>query len=121
MTSITRIGPSTLSPTRSRSIIHNGVMTTVSTSEVKTPSLYEQARVALSSLDSQLLEAGTDKSRILMVMIYITDITKKPDFNRAWDEWVDRENLPLRACVEAALEDLDLVELIVTASVSETI
>jgi enamine deaminase RidA (YjgF/YER057c/UK114 family) len=32
-----------------------------------------------------------------MVMIYITDIANKPEFNRAWDEWVDRSNLPLRA------------------------
>jgi len=52
-----------------------------------------------------------------MVMIYITDITKKPEFNRAWDVWVDRDNLPVRACVEAALEGDDLVELVVTASV----
>ena len=68
-------------------------------------------------MERQLHEAGTNKSRILMVMIYITDITKKPEFNRAWDVWVDRDNLPVRACVEAALEGDDLVELVVTASV----
>jgi enamine deaminase RidA (YjgF/YER057c/UK114 family) len=119
MSSITRIGPSTLSPTRSRSIIHNGIVTTVSTSETKSASLFEQARNALAGLDSQLLEAGTEKSRILMVMIYITDITKKSEFNLAWDEWVDRKNLPLRACVEAALENKDLVELVATAAMSE--
>lgn len=116
MAPIERIGPSRLSPTRSRSVIHNGIVTTVATSSTKVPSLYDQARDALSAIDRQLQEAGTDKSRILMVMIHVTDIAKKPEFNRAWDEWVDRANLPLRACVGASLDHDDLVELVVTAS-----
>jgi enamine deaminase RidA (YjgF/YER057c/UK114 family) len=113
---IKRIGPSRLSPTRSRSVIHDGVVTTVATSSTKVLSLYDQARDALAAIDRNLQEAGTDKSRILMVMVYITDITMKPEFNRAWDEWVDRANLPLRACVGASLEHDDLVELVVTAA-----
>jgi enamine deaminase RidA (YjgF/YER057c/UK114 family) len=116
METIQRIGPSRISPTRSRAVIHNGVVTTVATSATKVPSLYEQARDVLAAIDRNLEEAGTYKSRILMVMIYITDIAEKPEFNRAWDEWVDRANLPLRACVEAALEHDDLVELVVTAA-----
>ncbi len=52
-----------------------------------------------------------------MVMIYTADIDKKSEFNRAWDEWVDRKNLPLRACVEARLENGDLVDLVVPAAV----
>lgn len=116
MALIERIGPSRLSPTRSRSIIHNGIVTTVATSATKGASLYVQAQGALEAVDRQLREAGTDKSRIHMVMIYITDIAQKPEFNRAWDEWVDRANLPLRACIGASLENEDLVELIVTAS-----
>lgn len=113
---IRRIGPSRLSPTRSRSIVFDGVTTTVATASVKSPSLYEQARDALAAIDRQLAEAGTDKSRILMATIYLADIARKPEFNRAWDEWVDRANLPLRACVGAALEGEDLVELVVTAA-----
>ena len=52
-----------------------------------------------------------------MMMVYITDIANKSEFNRAWDEWVDRAHLPLRACVGADLEGEDLVELVVTAAV----
>ena len=117
MAPIKRIGPSRLSPTRSRSVIHHGVVTTVATSTPKVPSLYIQAQDALAAIDRQLQEVGTDKSRILMVMVYITDIILKPEFNRAWDEWVDRANLPLRACVGASLEVGDLVELVVTAAI----
>jgi enamine deaminase RidA (YjgF/YER057c/UK114 family) len=100
-------------------VIHNGVVTTVATSTTKVASLYEQGRDALAAIDRHLQEAGTEKSRILMVMIYITDIADKPEFNRAWDEWVDRANLPLRACVEASLDNDDLVELVVTAAIHQ--
>jgi enamine deaminase RidA (YjgF/YER057c/UK114 family) len=114
---ISRIGPSKYSPTRSRVVVHNGVATTVATASEKSRSLYKQSLDALANIDRHLAEAGTDKSRILMVMIYIPDISQKPEFNRAWDEWVDRENLPLRACIGAQLEEQDLVELVVTAAV----
>jgi len=116
MSDISRIGPSRYSPTRSRSVTFNGVVTTVATATAKPPSLYEQAVDALANVDRQLAEAGTDKSHILTVTIYITRIGDKPEFNRAWDAWVDRANLPLRACLGADLEGDDLVELIVTAA-----
>lgn len=114
---IRRIGPSRYSPTRSRIVTHQGVITTVAVSPDKSPSLYEQSRAALSVLDQHLAEAGTEKSKLLMVMIYLADVTAKAEFNRAWDEWVDRANLPLRACVGVALEGNDLVELVATAAV----
>lgn len=119
MAEIERIGPSRYSPTRSRIIMHNYVLTTVATASDKSQPLYEQARDALSIIDAQLIEAGSDKSQILMVMVYITDMAGKPEFNRAWDEWVDRNNLPLRACVGVQLEGDDLVELVVTASIDD--
>jgi enamine deaminase RidA (YjgF/YER057c/UK114 family) len=64
-----------------------------------------------------LIEAGTEKSRILTAMVYITDMHNKPELNRAWDEWVDRTNLPMRACLGVELEGDDLVEIVVTAVV----
>jgi enamine deaminase RidA (YjgF/YER057c/UK114 family) len=114
---IRRIGPSRLSATRGRSVIYNGVVTTVATSETKEPSLYAQACNALATIDRNLVAAGTDKSRILTAMVYITDMKNKPELNRAWDEWVDRANLPMRACLGVALEGDDPVEIVVTAAV----
>ena len=114
---IQRFGSSRLSPTRGRSVIHNGVVTTVATSPTKEPSLYTQACNALAAIDRNLIEAGTDKSRILTAMVYITDMRNKPELNRAWDEWVDRANLPMRACLGVDLEGDDLVEIVVTAAV----
>jgi enamine deaminase RidA (YjgF/YER057c/UK114 family) len=114
---IERIGPSRLSRTRGRSVIYNGVLTTVATAGTRAPSLYAQARDALAAIDHNLGEAGTDKSRILTAMVYITDMHKKPELDRAWDEWVDRANLPMRACLGVELEGDDLVEIVVTAAV----
>ncbi len=116
MSDITRIGQSRYSPTRGRIVIHGGTLTTVATASVKSPSVYEQARDALANIDANLAEAGTDKGRITMVMVYVANIADKPEFNRAWDEWVDRDNLPVRACLGVDLEGDDLVELVVTAA-----
>jgi enamine deaminase RidA (YjgF/YER057c/UK114 family) len=104
-------------PTRSRAVIHNGIVTTVATADVKAPSLYEQARDALRVIDRNLAEAGTTKSSILTAIVYITEMSRKPELNRAWDEWVDRQHPPQRACVGVALEGDDLVEIVVTAAV----
>lgn len=117
MKTITRIGRSRYSPTRGRIVVHGNVLTTVATANVKSPSVYEQARDALGVIDQNLVEAGTDKSSVTMVMVYVSNIKDKSEFNRAWDEWVDRENLPVRACLGVDLEGEDLVELVVTAAI----
>ena len=93
------------------------MVTTVATAGTKAPSLYAQARDALAAIDHNLIEAGTEKSRILTAMVYITDMHNKPELNRAWEEWVDRTNLPMRACLGVELEGDDLVEIVVTAVV----
>jgi enamine deaminase RidA (YjgF/YER057c/UK114 family) len=103
-------------PTRAKTVVHNGLVYTVTTAPTKTASLYEQTREALAVIDRSLVEAGSSKSRILTATIYITDMSKKAEMNRAWDEWVDRANPPRRACIGAVLEGQDLVEILVTAA-----
>ena len=62
--------------------------------------------------------AGTSalRTRILRATVYITDMSRKPEMDRAWDEWVDRANPPQRACICVTLADKDLVEILVTAA-----
>src|SRR5262245_50197629 len=102
--------------TRSRAVAHGGIVYTVATAKNKSAPLYEQTKDALAQIDATLEEAGSSKSRILRVTVYITDMSGKPDMDRAWDEWVDRANPPQRACIGAALADRDLVEILVTAA-----
>ncbi len=102
---------------RCRAIIHGGYVHTVAVSPDKSPSLYLQTRLTLQAVDATLIEAGSHKSRIMTVTVFITDMKRKAEMNRAWDEWVDRENIPMRACFGTDLTDDDLVEVLVTAAV----
>ena len=47
-----------------------------------------QTEQALEQLDRNLAEAGTDRTRLLSVTIYLTDISKKPILNQVWDAWI---------------------------------
>lgn len=103
-------------PTRSRAVAHDGLVYAVATAKNKSAALYEQTKDALAQIDSTLAEAGSSKSRILRATVYITDMSRKPEMDRAWDEWVDRANPPQRACIGVTLADKDLVEILVTSA-----
>jgi enamine deaminase RidA (YjgF/YER057c/UK114 family) len=77
--------------------------------------MYQQTVKALARIDESLALCGTDKSKILSAIVYIADIKQKAEMNRAWDEWVDRENPPMRACLGVDLEPPHIVEIVVTA------
>mmetsp|Transcript_24254 Transcript_24254/g.73994 ORF Transcript_24254/g.73994 Transcript_24254/m.73994 type:complete len:135 (-) Transcript_24254:5-409(-) len=65
--------------------------------------------------------AGTSKSHALSATIWLKDINR--DFaamNEVWNAWVDPENKPVRATVEAAMaRDVLLVEIQVTAALDK--
>jgi len=66
-------------------------------------SVREQTREILEAIDRHLAEAGTDKSRLLSMQVWLADIGHFSEMNAAWDAWVDKANLPTRATVEAKL------------------
>jgi enamine deaminase RidA (YjgF/YER057c/UK114 family) len=104
-------------PTRSRAVAYAGIVYAVATAKDKSGALYEQTKDALAQIDATLAEAGTNKSRILRATVFITDMSQKPEMDRAWDEWVDRANPPQRACIGVAqLAGKDLVEIVVDAA-----
>lgn len=102
---------------RSRTVEHNGFVFAVATAPVKSDSLYDQTKQSLAFLDESLAQAGSGKSRVLQATVYITDMARKAEMNRAWEEWVDFDNPPQRACVGVALEGKDLVEIVAIAAV----
>jgi enamine deaminase RidA (YjgF/YER057c/UK114 family) len=106
-----------LTPTRSRAVVHDDLVLTVAVApDPVTPSMYEQSAKALARIDESLAMCGTDKTRILSAIVYITDMTRKGEMNRAWDGWVDRTNPPMRACIGVDLEPPHIVEIVVTAA-----
>ena len=107
-----------LTPTRSRAVVHDGLVMTVAVApDPVPPGIYEQTVNALKRIDESLAMSGSDKSRILTAIVYIADITRKEEMNKAWDEWVDRANPPMRACLGVDLEPPHLVEIVITAAV----
>jgi enamine deaminase RidA (YjgF/YER057c/UK114 family) len=76
-----------------------------------------QTRQVLERIDRLLQSAGTDKSKLLTAQVWLSDMKLFADHNAAWNEWVDAQNPPVRACVGAALWTPGmLVEIMVTAS-----
>lgn len=76
-----------------------------------------QTRAILEQIEARLVEAGSDKSRILSVQIWLADIATFAEMNEAYDAWLDRDNMPARATVEARLASPDyLVEIWVIAA-----
>ena len=68
--------------------------------------------------DRLLAEAGSDKTQLLSVQIYISDLVHFAAMNAAWDMWVPEGNAPPRATVEAKLANpACLVEVVVVAAV----
>ena len=105
-----------LTPTRSRAVAHDNLVFTVSVApDPVAPSYYEQSKKVLARIDESLALCGTDKSKILSAVVYVADIKQKGEMNRAWDEWVDTANPPMRACLGVELEPPHIVEIVVTA------
>ncbi len=96
--------------------MRGGLVFTVAVSPDPDPDFYAQTQRALKRIDDSLAISGTDKSRILSATVYIADIGRKDEMNRAWDAWVDKANPPMRACLGVDLEHPHLVEIVVTAA-----
>jgi enamine deaminase RidA (YjgF/YER057c/UK114 family) len=101
----------------SRAVVHNGVVYLAGlTADKRSAGMKEQTTEILHKIDTLLKTSGSDKSKLLSAMIYITDMRLKPAMDEAWLEWADAKNLPARACVEANMADpRHLVEIMVTA------
>ncbi len=82
----------------------------------KTLPMKGQTEQILKKIDAVLAKSGTDKSKILSATVYMTDASLKDEMNEAWMAWVDRNNLPARAAVGAALTPGTLVEIMVTVA-----
>ena len=106
-----------LTPTRSRAVATDNLVVTVAVApDPVTPNYNEQSVKVLARIDESLALCGTDKSKILTAIIYLADVKQKSELNRAWDEWVDPKNPPMRACLGVDLEPPHLVEIVVTAA-----
>ena len=105
-------------PLMSRAVEHNGVVYVAGlTADDRSVGMKEQTEQVLAKIDGYLAKCGTDKSKLLTAMIYITDMSQKPAMNEVWTAWVDPDNKSTRACVCVELDGpTTLVEIVVTAA-----
>ena len=108
-----------ISPRMSQIVIHGDTVYLAGTvaHASKGKSVAEQTREILSTIDSHLKQAGTDKSKVLSANIWITDMANFAEMNAVWDAWVSPGHTPARATVEAKLAAPDYkVEIMVVAA-----
>jgi enamine deaminase RidA (YjgF/YER057c/UK114 family) len=114
-TAIKRLHPG---PTLCRAVEYgNLVFIAGTTADNKSANARGQTEEILKKIDGFLAECGTGKSKILSANVWVADMSEKPLMDAAWTAWVDPNNKPVRACVEAKLGSAETrVEIMVTAA-----
>jgi enamine deaminase RidA (YjgF/YER057c/UK114 family) len=104
-------------PVISLVVVHNGIVSTCGVTAEPIGDVRVQTKKVLASIDGLLEKAGTDKSKLLTAQVWLADMQNFEEHNSVWNEWVDRDNPPVRACVQAPLWGPNiLVEIMVTAA-----
>src|SRR5215470_12370441 len=113
--SITRHGPG---PRMSAAVVHGNTVYLAGQVSGDSDTMKGQTEQVLKKIDGLLASAGTSKSKLLSATIYITDMRLFNDMNAVWDAWVDPQNTPARATVQAALANPKLmVEISIVAGI----
>lgn len=111
--SIERIEPDSR---MSMAVTHNGL---VYLSGVcgEGPDVKTQTEGMLAEVDRLLAKTGSNKSKILTAQVWLSNMMAIDEMNIVWDAWIDPQNPPARACVEARLTGPEwLVEVMVVAA-----
>ena len=87
----------------SQSVVHNGTVYLEGQVAQNAPgeSVTAQTEDILKRIDELLAEAGSDKSNMLSVTIWLNSMDDFAEMNAVWDAWVPEGNAPARACVES--------------------
>ncbi len=91
-------------PRMSQAVVHDGrVYLAGVVADDGSADVAGQTKQILDTIDSLLAKAGTDKSKLLTVNIWLADIGDFAAMNAVYDAWVHPTEKPVRACVEAKL------------------
>jgi enamine deaminase RidA (YjgF/YER057c/UK114 family) len=117
MSTITRLD--TDDPRMSQVVIHSGILYMSGQVDREATDVEGQTKAILKKIDEKLAAGGTDKSKLLTAQIWLKDVSGDiQKMNTVWSAWLDPDNKPVRATVEAKLASPTLlVEIQVTAAV----
>lgn len=112
---ITRLHPG---PRMSQVVIHNNTVYLAGQVGTAGADIATQTQDCLDAVDRLLAEAGSDKSKLLQVIVWLADMDDFQEMNAVYDAWIDPKNPAARACGEARLATPEYkVEFIVTAAI----
>ena len=101
----------------SDSVVHNGTVYLVEVPANLDGDITAQTENMLAGVERLLAQAGSDKTRLLMATIYLSDMADYDAMNAVWDAWVPEGCAPTRACVQARLAKPEYrVEIALTAA-----
>jgi enamine deaminase RidA (YjgF/YER057c/UK114 family) len=104
-------------PLAHRAVVHGDTIYLAGmVADDKSLSVGGQMTQILEKIAAVLKTLNSDASRLLFVMIYLTDMKGKDEMNAAWTAFFEPEDLPARATVGVAqLGPKTLVEVVATA------
>ncbi len=105
------------SPGRSKSSSYEDLVWTVAAASDESLDLVDQTLQTLRTLEGNLVELGSDKTKIVSAQVYIANIDDKPIMDGVWKDWIgsNPEHWPQRACLGVDLGGHWLIEVTVTA------
>jgi len=102
---------------RSKSSSYKDLVWTVATSSNTTLDIEGQTKLALATIENNLIELGSDKTHIVSAQVFISNMNDKKKMDAIWQTWLgdNPEHWPQRACLGVTLEGDTLIEVTVTA------
>lgn len=103
---------------RNKSTAYKDLVWTVATASDTTLDLEGQTKLAVLTIEDNLKELGSNKSRILSAQVYIANMQNKPVMDKVWKSWLggNPQDWPQRACLGVELEGSVLIEITVIAA-----
>lgn len=102
---------------RSRAIIANGtIFMGGQVADDLSADITEQTRQTLARIETILTENGSDKTKMVSAQIWLKSMDDYAAMNAVWDQWINADGAPTRACGVVEMADPRiLVEIIPTA------
>ncbi|PKH85976.1 RidA family protein [Colwellia sp. Bg11-28] len=102
---------------RNKSSAYKDLVWTVATSSDTSVEFEQQTLLTLDTIQANLIELGSDKTRIVSAQVYIANMAEKPVMDAVWQKWLgdNPQHWPQRACLGVSLEGDVLIEVTVTA------
>jgi enamine deaminase RidA (YjgF/YER057c/UK114 family) len=100
-------------------VVHRGVAHWVEVAEDMSLDARGQITQVLAQIDATLEMIQSHRTRLLQVLVSISDQNDAELLNELWDAWVHAEHPPVRAMVQVGLGKACKVEMVVTAAVPD--